>query len=180
MIQLDLFVNNEKTSQSEYMLVIHRDMDGKYLDLFMNFAKTYQAGKIGYKIKCQSIGLDILYCLVTESKKSPQAQKNDIVYRGILYIENHYMDGIDVNALAKDCALCPAAFRSKFHAITGMSPIAYKNHLAMKKAAELLRTGLYSASEVAQAVGIDDVCYFSRIFKKTYGMPPGKYKSIDF
>lgn len=47
----------------------------------------------------------------------------------------------------------------------------------MKKAAQLLRIGIYTVSEVAYEVGINDVCYFNRAFKKVYGMPPGKYRS---
>ena len=58
-----------------------------------------------------------------------------------------------------------------------MSPIEYKNALAMEKAAELLKTGLYTVSEVSLAVGIEDACYFSRLFKRTFGASPGKYKS---
>jgi two-component system response regulator YesN len=57
-----------------------------------------------------------------------------------------------------------------------MSPIEYKNRLAMEKAAELLKTELYTVSEVSLAVGVEDVCYFSRLFKRTFGTPPGKYK----
>jgi len=176
LIQFDLYVDGEKTSLAEDMFIIHSDLSGKYLNLFLIFAKTYTEGKFGYRIKCQSTVLDILYSLITESAKAPQAQKNDTVYNGILYIENHYMDEIDINALAKACSLSPTAFRSKFRAVTGMSPREYKNHLAMNKAAELLRTGLYTASEVAHAVGIEDVCYFNRMFKSHYGIPPGKYK----
>ena len=176
LIQFDLYVDGEKTSLAEDMFIIHSDLSGKYLNLFLIFAETYTEGKFGYKIKCQSTVLDILYSLITESAKASQAKKSDTVYNGILYIENHYMNEIDVNALAKACSLCPTAFRSKFRAITGMSPIEYKNHLAMNKAAELLRTGLYTASEVAHAVGIEDVCYFNRMFKSNYGIPPGKYR----
>jgi two-component system response regulator YesN len=58
-----------------------------------------------------------------------------------------------------------------------MSPIQYKNHLTMKKAAELLKTGMFTASEAASEVGITDVCYFNRMFKKFYNVSPGKYRS---
>lgn len=177
LIQFDLYVDGKEQALAEDMFIIHSDSDGKYLPLFSAFAKFYYGGKFGYRLKCQAIFLDILYAFITESVKASRLQKNDPVYRGILYIENHYMDRIHVNALAKECSLCPSAFRSKFHAITGMTPLEYKNHLAMEKAAELLATGLYTVSEVAPAVGIEDVCYFNRLFKSAYGIPPGKYKS---
>ena len=114
---------------------------------------------------------------ITELVETPQPKKSNTIYKGIIYIENHYMDEIDVNELAKMCSLCATAFRSQFHDITGMSPIQYKNHLTMKKAAELLRSGLYTVSEVAFKVGIRDICYFNRMFKKFYKIPPGKYRN---
>jgi AraC-like DNA-binding protein len=58
-----------------------------------------------------------------------------------------------------------------------MSPSEYNNHLAMEQASELLRTGLYTVSEVARAVGIEDLSYFSRLFKRAFGAPPGKFKN---
>ena len=87
------------------------------------------------------------------------------------------MGEIDVNKLANMCSLCPTTFRSHFRKIMGMSPIQYKNYLTMKKAAELLRSGLYDTSEVAYEVGMNDVCYFNRTFKKFYGIPPGQYRN---
>ena len=177
LIQFELYVSDVKTSLSDDMFIILNDEQGTYLKQFLLFANTYNDGRFGYKIQCQSIILNILYSFITELIKAPHPQKNSTVYKGIMYIENHYMSDIDVNELAKMCSLCPTAFRSQFHAITGMSPIQYKNHLTMKKAAELLRSGLYTSSEVAIEVGINDICYFNRMFKKFYKIPPGKYKS---
>ena len=177
LIQFELYVSDVKTALSDDMFIILNDEHGTYLKQFLLFANTYNDGRFGYKIQCQSIILNILYSFITELIKAPQPQKNSTVYKGIMYIENHYMSDIDVGELAKMCSLCPTAFRSQFHAITGMSPIQYKNHLTMKKAAELLRSGLYTSSEVAIEVGINDICYFNRMFKKFYKIPPGKYKS---
>ena len=47
-----------------------------------------------------------------------------------------------------------------------MSPVEYRNILKIKKAADLLKTGEFSVSEVSKAVGIDDIYYFSKMFKK--------------
>jgi YesN/AraC family two-component response regulator len=47
----------------------------------------------------------------------------------------------------------------------------------IKKAQELLKTGEYSVLDVAEAVNIPDVCYFSKLFKKLTGASPLNYKS---
>lgn len=176
LIQFELYVNDEKTPFSDEMFIILNDEDGSYLQQFLLFVKTYSEGRFGYKIRCQSILLNLLYSFITEHVKGEERQKNSTVYKGIVYIQNHYMGDIDVDKLANMCSMCPTTFRSQFRKIMGMSPIQYKNYLTMKKAAELLRSGLYATSEVAYEVGINDVCYFNRAFKKVYGIPPGKYK----
>ena len=175
-IQFDLYVNDEKIALSDDMFVILNDEDGRYMQQFLLFAKTYNEGRFGYNIRCQSIVLDLVYSFITEHVKDEDRQKNSTVYKGIVYIQNNYMGEIDVNKLANMCSMCPTTFRSHFHRIMGMSPIQYKNYLTMKKAAELLRSGLYDTSEVAYEVGMNDVCYFNRTFKKLYGIPPGQYR----
>ena len=51
-----------------------------------------------------------------------------------------------------------------------MSPIEYKNMLKIKKAAELLKTGGFSVTETAKEVNIEDIYYFSKMFKKYMGI----------
>ena len=177
LLQFDLYANEERILLGEDIFIIQNDVDGACPKLFLLLLKNYEDGKLGYKIKCQSIALELLYSLITNAMVERKPQKSASVYTGLMYIENHYMDKINVNDLAKLCALSPTTFRMKFHEKTGMSPIEYKNMLIMKKAAELLSTGLYHVSEVAAKVGISDICYFNRSFKKIYKISPGKYKS---
>ena len=46
----------------------------------------------------------------------------------------------------------------------------------MKRAAELLKTGRYSVSEVTYDVGFNDLKYFRECFKKEFGVLPQQYK----
>ena len=176
LVQFDLICDGEKLLLADEMFRICRDRQGKYRELFLQLVTCYTEGRFGYKLKCQAIALELLHSILTETSPSPHPRE-DKVHRAIRYVEDHYQEPIDVDALAQSCSLCPAAFRSKFHAATGMSPIEYKNHLAMEQASELLRTGLYTVSEVARAVGIEDLSYFSRLFKRAFGAPPGKFKN---
>jgi two-component system response regulator YesN len=54
--------------------------------------------------------------------------------------------------------------------------VDYLNELRIKKAKELLMDVKYKTYEVAEAVGISDAHYFSRLFKKYVGMTPTEYK----
>ena len=172
----DLYSNGNALNLSKKMIIVANDKFGIYLKLFEDMLSVFNEGHIGYKIKCQSVLLDILFMLIHELIGSSDKKENRPIYKGILYIENNYMSDIDVNEIANMCSMSPSSFRSKFTKITGMSPIKYKNCLKMKKAAELLKGGELNAEQVSAELGIDDPYYFSRLFKSFYGVPPGKYK----
>ncbi len=156
-------------------LIKHEDYN-PYHNAFHNLAHYFQHGRLGYRLKCHSILLDIIFSLVPHLVQfSPHASTSKI-QKGILYIEDHYMEKINVNAIASMCSMCPSAFRKQFRLTMGMSPIEYKNYLIAKKTAVLLTSGDMNTSEVAAAVGIDDIFYFNRMFKKYFHLPPGQYR----
>ena len=45
------------------------------------------------------------------------------------------------------------------------------------RAAQMLREGTYSISEIAQNVGYDNFSYFSRLFKDRTGYTPKEYRN---
>lgn len=63
-------------------------------------------------------------------------------------------------------------FYRKVRGVTGYSPNEYIRIMRMKKAAELLKENKHSVSEVAYLVGISDPFYFSKCFKKQFGISP--------
>ena len=67
------------------------------------------------------------------------------------------------------------SFRKKFREFTGLTPSAYILKQKMQRAKKLLRSGLYSVAEAAEAAGFNDPSYFSKVFKKYTGQLPGEY-----
>lgn len=177
LLRFDLYANGESALLDDKLSIIARDVGGRHLERFLQLAETFRRGGVGYRLKCQALLTDILYTLITEALNAGWQSKKNAVYRGVMYIENHYLEEIDINALASMCSLCPSAFRSHFRKVTEMSPVQYKNHLIAKRAAELLQTEELGVSEVAQTLGIRDIYYFNRMFKKAYGIPPGRYRA---
>jgi AraC-like DNA-binding protein len=57
----------------------------------------------------------------------------------------------------------------------GMSIGVWMTQHRMSEAALLLRTSGLRVGEVAQRVGYPDALYFSRVFRRTYGVPPRQY-----
>ena len=53
----------------------------------------------------------------------------------------------------------------------------YTNRLRIERSKMYLHRSDMSLSEIACAVGFDDQSYFTRIFKRQVGIPPGKYRA---
>ena len=66
-------------------------------------------------------------------------------------------------------------FRRKFKAFTGLSPLKYINFLRVEKAKEMIKSNLYTQTEIAEACGFNSTAYFVKIFKSITGNSPGKY-----
>ncbi len=169
--------SGQKLIFSERIDIIVSDRQELFRLAFENIVSSWYRGELGYRLKCSSMFLDLLHMLLLENAKQLYGKSHGEIYKGILYLENHYLDDIEPDALARLCGMSPSSFRSHFQAIKGMSPVQYKNYLKMKRASELLRSGEYTVSEVSEAVGCSDVYYFSKLFKRTYGVSPKKYSS---
>jgi len=80
-----------------------------------------------------------------------------------------------VDDLASVMGLGRSTFYRKVRGVTGYSPNEYMRIIRMKKAAELLLENRYTVSEVSYKIGIEDPFYFSKCFKKQFGVSPSVY-----
>lgn len=91
-------------------------------------------------------------------------------------IDREYAKDISPGSLAAEYYTNKDVLSRTFKKKYGMGITAYINHVRLEQAKAYLLAG-YSSTQAAQLVGYHDVNYFSRIFKKTYGIPPSKYSS---
>lgn len=67
-------------------------------------------------------------------------------------------------------------FRQRFKAVTGVSPMQYRNRLIMNRAKELLVTEEHSISDLAYMLGFENAGQFSTAFRKMEGVTPSKFR----
>lgn len=124
-----------------------------------------------------------LYALLVElSEKAARRQVPEAfagVEKGRQYIEEHWMEETRLSEVAKMCLMSESGFRKRFHEYVGCSPAQYRLNLRIEQAKRLLPSESATVSDVAIAVGIEDVNYFSRLFRKKTGLTPSQYKRGD-
>ncbi len=82
----------------------------------------------------------------------------------------------DADALAAQCHLSRDRFVHIFKDIAGIPPHKYHLTVKLEQARRLLDYSALSISDAAAAVGFDDPLYFSRAFKKRFGLSPRAYR----
>ena len=85
------------------------------------------------------------------------------------------------NALVKmhkESNMSRTSFYEHFSMKIGSSPIQYLTFLRMNMAADDLKKGIKTISQIAEDIGYDSAISFNRAFKKFWGNPPGKFKLI--
>lgn len=101
------------------------------------------------------------------------------VYFAVELIEKEYSSDLNVSALAKAAGTSQSNLYVLFRKEFGISPIAYLNRFRLSVAAQMLSETDLSISDVGAKTGIDDPLYFSKLFKKTYGVSPRDYRKMQ-
>ena len=146
--------------------------NGSYKRLFAEMAKTVTESAVGSQLRLMEQLMKLLYLLAMRDRDSNMPAKD--ILPAVESIESAFASETDVNALAELCHMSPATFRRRFQKYMGASPIAYRNTLRLNKARELLLTDLYTVGEIADIVGFGDIAYFSKCYKKHFGVSPNK------
>ena len=67
------------------------------------------------------------------------------------------------------------SFFNKLKALTGYAPADYIRMIRLQHAAQLLKQGKHTITEIADMVGFSDAKYFREVFKKYYNVSPSKF-----
>ncbi len=85
-------------------------------------------------------------------------------------------NGLNLKTLSDMLFLSPEHFVRKFKSVYGVSPMKYYDRLRIDFATAAIREGTLSFAEIAENLGITDLTYFSKFFKKHVGISPSEYR----
>ena len=94
----------------------------------------------------------------------------------LIYIQENYYRKISLSDVADRFFFNPSTVSRMFVKNLGINYIEYLNSLRLEKAKEMLETSYSSIAEVAERTGFENTSYFSRQFKKKYGVSPQEYR----
>lgn len=96
----------------------------------------------------------------------------DIIYREMKNID-FFPQG-----LASEMCVSPSQLNRKIKSISGLNATNYILKVRLNRAKKLLTTSQKPIGEIAMDCGFNDFAYFSRTFKKEFGITPSKYQRM--
>ena len=136
----------------------------------------------GYQLAVKGWLFRFFFILVTnrapERATSAAREKSLEKIKAVLkYVEEHYSEPISVEDMASLTYYSKSHFLKFFKAQMGKGFTEYLNDYRLTMAERLLKTCDAPVTEIAQQSGFDNLSYFSRIFKRKFGVTPGKMRA---
>lgn len=120
--------------------------------------------------------IELIYS-VAEAQKNVFAPKTDFgIYAALTYINANYNKQITLEQLSKISGYSKSGFSHLFSSLTKTTPIKYCNGIRLKASLEMLVSTDLSITEIALDCGFSDSLYYSKLFKKEYGISPKEYR----
>lgn len=143
-----------------------------------NISELWKFGGQSEHYKCYSLFYSLLNYIENLDKLSYiDKKKSGLISPAVLYLKNHIYDcDLKVETMVTLCGISATYFNKIFHASYGVSPQSYILSKRLSHAKAIIDSGDFDTiTEIAFSVGYNDPLYFSRVFKKKYGVSPSKY-----
>lgn len=124
----------------------------------------------------REIALEMLreYCVYVQQYSLKRY--SPLVQKVINYINLNLSNALSLKMLAGMCYISPSYLSYLFKQETGQTLTDYINTRRVERAARRLRSTDGSVADIAESVGVLDVNYFTKIFKKSMGVTPTVYR----
>ena len=117
------------------------------------------------------------YCRLV--RKHTMTHYSPIVQKAVACIESELSNDLGLSSLAVVLNVNASYLSALFRKETGQTVTEYVNEKRMQAGAHLLKSTRLQVQTVAQHCGISDVNYFSKLFKKHYGMTPKQFREEE-
>ena len=114
-------------------------------------------------------------------KEAPLAPQDSKLMKDFYALMEEHLsnDMLNIDQFADKLHISRSKFYYKIKALTGDSPSAFFKTYKLNRAKEMLRSGVYRISEVADLTGFSTPSVFGRNFKAQFGMTPTEFLESD-
>ena len=176
---IDIFFDTDNPISDE-AFTINLNKNAQIGNLFKKLFSLWVSKNEGYYFEC----ISLLYKILAQMQKQNYIPENqyDAIKPAISYIEENFLkEKISIPALCEKCKISETYLKKLFIKKFGVPPVKYIIQMKINFAEDLLRSKLYSVSQVAELCGYENLYYFSRQFKEYRGISPTtfaeKYKN---
>lgn len=161
---------------SDRITVLRSAGTKRYEADFRALVDIWNRKELGYSVRALGCAYSIMADFLSELGERRSAT---VGVRRLMpakeYVDRRYTEPISLAQLASLCGMSETNFRREFLKAFRQTPMQYRDALRIRRSKELLSSGFYGVGEVADAVGIDNLGYFCRFFKRWVGMTPSDY-----
>ncbi len=151
----------------------------EFFDAFKELCRVFEESRADAQIWLKAAMLRLIGLIHGELMTGEGVRVNhthaDMMLDAIDYMKSNFSASIDLKKLAARAGLSPKYFGTLFKQAAGISVSEYLTRIRIEEAKRLLRNSAYTIEAIADQVGIGDMYYFSKLFKKTEGLSPKRY-----
>mgnify|MGYP001120281316 CR=1 FL=1 len=184
--------NNSLTSHIPVILLTAKaSFESKIIGLELGsddyLTKPFSPKELLLRVKNRLLQRDKLREMIKQKLANPQMASEPLaivinsmdevfLQKALATVETH-MDNseFDVTIFCQEMGLSRSSLHKKLKALANLSTTAFIRQIRLKRAASLLRQKSGLIDEIALQVGFNDTSYFSRCFKKQFGVSPKEY-----
>ncbi len=120
-------------------------------------------------IKVLDVFLDTVY-------ESRNVKNSKLLSDALNYIRNNYKNNLTLDNVAQQVYISPYYLSHLFKEELGITFVEYLTRVRIDEAKKLLKEDSLSIVAIASEVGYEDASYFSKVFKKSVGIPPNQFR----
>ncbi|NBD23643.1 AraC family transcriptional regulator [Paenibacillus glycinis] len=115
--------------------------------------------------------------IAAAARPAPSRSSSEaLVTEALRFLESVFPQPITLQTIADYTHYNPSYLVRLFRQQTGKTPFGYLNELRLNAASEYLLRSEMTVQEVSQACGFQSIHYFSRSFKRRFGLAPGEWR----
>jgi YesN/AraC family two-component response regulator len=172
---VDFKTFEDVTSLSRVIYIKKLDNIQAKLTVIVN---EYMQKLLYYEEKTGHLFAECLTDCIRFSQIGNTASEDESSKNIISYIHEHYMEGITNCSIGELFGYHPNYVSALIKKKTGMPVHQYIIYVRLLNAASLLENTALSVNEIAISCGFYDIAYFSKYFKKYFGVSPSEYRQF--